>query len=242
MRLETILDRKNISSSQVEELDAYLKEGNPLLANFGKLGRKTLSFLQMEESLSEEEYEESGSHALGRIQNELLLLDSREESLEWDDSIEIHSFGSKLREVEALAEKLLLHRFAPKDVLVFAPDIAEYAPMIRFVFDRYKIDYAIMGLEECSQNMFLTALQGLLALPEQRFEPRAVLHFFSHANVREKFGFSTEEINSLEAWCEMDFRAHHAARSGRSLCGASPISEQRSDREFREMDLLFRIA
>ncbi len=58
---------------------------------------------------------------------------------EADDSIQVHSCHSPMREVEVLQDRLLSlfegdPTLLPKDILIMTPDIGTYAPFIQAVF------------------------------------------------------------------------------------------------------------
>ena len=59
--------------------------------------------------------------------------------MEADDSIQVHSCHSPMREVEVLQDRLLSlfeadPTLLPKDILIMTPDIATYSPFIQAVF------------------------------------------------------------------------------------------------------------
>lgn len=160
------LKEKNIKESLREELLEYLLNTNPLLADFGKVGRKF--FLSLEEMDFEVKESYCVEEGLALIYEELIpcdikllpnhsfsllkalqmdLLFMRELSAKLkpfipadDRSIEIHASLSKLREIEVLyemlVEKLTLNQILEEEVLVMAPNMASYAPFIETVFGR----------------------------------------------------------------------------------------------------------
>ncbi|MES2121541.1 MAG: exodeoxyribonuclease V subunit gamma, partial [Chlamydiota bacterium] len=150
------LMRKGASAQKIEVIQRYFEEGHPLLNNWGKLGREMLKNLDAFAFVEEEAYdfrEVAKPTLLGGLKRSLLLLEQG--SLTADDSLQIHSATSKLREVEAMfltLEKLLATHaenedpLRLRDVLIYAPDIAVYAPYIAMVLSQRGCPYSIHGL------------------------------------------------------------------------------------------------
>jgi len=135
-RLRNFWKKKGASLAQREKLEEYLRESNPLLANWGKVGREYATLLEGQEIMSVELYGipqsaatipvyssileeeiivEPSSHSLtllAAIQADLLLMRNPEASphpiaLETDHSIQVHAATSKLREVQILHDALM---------------------------------------------------------------------------------------------------------------------------------------
>lgn len=185
-----------------EELAAYLQDKNRLLANMGKLGRAAFAYFDEDSCQLEEYYQEGETNtALEILQNGVLNL--CESALTPDASLQLHSAPSKQREVEALLETLYELGAHPKDVIVYAPDIADYVPYIQNVFAG-RLDYAVFDLPLSSQNSFVQGFFHLLSLPQARFDTASILKLFSFAPFLEKFGITEEEVRDLRAWVEQE--------------------------------------
>ena len=106
-------ERARLLAVQGEAADAYLDQGNRLLASMGRLGRETLAQLIDMEAIESETYQVPGrSTLLGVIQSDMVeLLDSRRipppELAADDRSIEVHVCHGPMREVEVLHDRLL---------------------------------------------------------------------------------------------------------------------------------------
>jgi exodeoxyribonuclease V gamma subunit len=208
MALKKMLERRKVPLEQIEQWDSYVKDNNPLLANWGKLGRAFLSALEIEDLQTEEEYIPNPPHQLGSVQDDVLMLVSKSEEVGRvsDGSIQIHSATSLLREVEILHQVVCTliqqNHLSPKDIVVLAPNICVYAPFIHFVFGHAecKLEYMIGDLELSSQSAFISAFQDLLHLPQDRFELFAVLKMLSHENIRRNFHFSLEDVARMRKW------------------------------------------
>ncbi len=164
---------------------------NPLLANLGRLGRKSLNLMQDLDFVFDEEYVPGERITLlGNIQQDLLELAFIPCSA--DSSVELHIATSQLHEIEILYENICKRQEA--DVLVLAPDISEYAPFIHMVFK--DVSYAIFD----EKIDAVKGLQQLLSLPKNDFEVTEVLKLFPNrypkmAHIRRGTG---NEIGSWE--------------------------------------------
>ncbi len=164
---------------------------NPLLANLGRLGRKSLNFMQdLDFDFDEEYLARERVTLLSNIQQDLLELVFTPSSP--DPSVELHIATSELHEVEILYENICKRQ--ERDVLVLAPDISEYAPFIHLIFKN--VDYAIFDEKVDA----VKGLQQLLSLPKNDFEVAEVLKLFPSrypkmANIRRGKG---DEIGSWE--------------------------------------------
>lgn len=145
------------------QLEEWLRARNPLLANFGRLGRELVR--QIEESsaqtqgyyrapLSEGretdipdlEWIENNSppSLLQSIQTDILLMDNPEEAErrlldDPDDSIQVHIAPNAKREIQILYAALLKQMdrdpaLKPRAILVMAPSLEEYIPYIEAIF------------------------------------------------------------------------------------------------------------
>jgi RecC C-terminal domain len=122
-------------------------EIHPLLLCLGRLSRLFLKVLDTFPSITEEAYvAEEGTTALHLLQTEMLHLIQL--SKPCDESIQVVATTSKWEEVEyvrATLEKAFREdaSLTPDDVLILAPDISEYAPLIQIVFRESEISVHI---------------------------------------------------------------------------------------------------
>ncbi len=147
-------EKRGSSEAQRESLEAHLSDTHPLLANWGRLGRKFAALLEEDDLTSEEIYvlpasvrslphydsllhdewghfEPSGKLTLLQaLQADIALLRPPQNAplnLE-DDSIQVHASLSLLREVELLHDLLL--NFLESDLSLTPRDILVMAPDI----------------------------------------------------------------------------------------------------------------
>ncbi len=201
-------EKKEVKLQDLEQWELYLRETNPLIANWGKVGRDFLQVLQNEEF--EECYEEpNDGTVLSQLQSDLLLLRTPQPIEKSDESIQIHSAISPLREIEVLYDQLCRliaqHRngedpIQPKEILVLAPDLDLYAPFIAAVFGASEsaLSYRLEGVS--AQKELLDSVLHLLSLPEHKFSEEAVLDLFDAPLFREHRNLSGEDIAELRRW------------------------------------------
>lgn len=123
---------------------------------------------------------------------------------ETDASIGIHSCHSATREVEVLRDQLLAAFAAdptlePHDVIVMAPDIDAYAPLVEAVFgrdpgERGFIPFRISDRSTRVQNQTAQALVRLLGLSKSRMKASEVLDLLQLEPVRRRFGIDGDEL------------------------------------------------
>jgi exodeoxyribonuclease V gamma subunit len=114
-----------------------------------------------------------------------------------------------MREVEVLHDQLLVlfetHRdLRPSDVIVMAPDIARYGPLIEAVFDttprerRIPFSVADQGIQ--AENPLVEAFFELLDLGGGRFDATQVLGLLEPPAVRRRFGLSEDDLERIRRW------------------------------------------
>ncbi len=159
-RLQEYWRKRGISTAQQMALDEYLRDRNPLLANFGRLGREMAQ--QIEESSVEvlEEYVlpitvtnhptytpfltddtlvQETTHELTlleAVQADLVLLRNPEQSepvsVRNDRSIQLHVASNRMREIEIISNALLdiIQKHAHTEAPISPSDILVMAPNI----------------------------------------------------------------------------------------------------------------
>jgi len=176
------LSRDRNSSDQ----EGYFTVGHSLLASWGRQGRDWVDLLLEGEGVDEEQFEEPPTeHVLGRLQSDILNL----QSAAWpawaaaDNSLQIHDCHGPMREVQVLHDRLLAlfeqHRdLTPRDVVVMAPNMDNYAPYVQAVFatqSQALIPWSIADLPRCAEHPILPAFLSVLALPDSQLTASEVL-------------------------------------------------------------------
>lgn len=203
-----------------EEIDpdeAYLTVGNPLLASLGKQGRDFIDLLQAYPRVEWEGFAEpTGDDLLHCLQADILHLRERgsEEHppspLRPDDrSVQVHVCHGPMREVEVLHDQLLAlfeaqRDLRPSDVIVMAPDIATYGPLIEAVFDsaprERRIPFSVADQGVHAENPLVEVFFGLLDLGGSRFDAAQVLSLLEPPAVRRRFGLSEDDLEHIRRW------------------------------------------
>ncbi len=187
-----------------EKEKSYLKiddTQNPLLGNWGKVGRKMFAMVQESNQCTEEHYVAPFEDCtLHRLQRDCLEGNfGRHES---DASIGFFSATTPLREIEILKDQLLKlfseEGLTPRDVQVFAPDISRYAPYIHAVFG--DIPYGITDLEAREVDEVVRAFAKLIELPKNRLALGDVLQLFSTAPFKAKWDLNLAQARK---WLEL---------------------------------------
>ncbi|MCA9629111.1 MAG: exodeoxyribonuclease V subunit gamma [Myxococcales bacterium] len=166
---------------------------------------------------------------LRQLQKSLLELDDDLPlgDLEGDDSIAIHSCHGPMREVEVLHDRLLRlleqdPSLAPQDVIVMAPDIERYAPLIESVFDRPAlapqdvssrqgdeqarrerrggIPYRIADRSVRHDAPVLEGLFRVLALVGGRHSASQLLDLLNLAPIADRFQIQVAELDAISEW------------------------------------------
>lgn len=195
----------------------HLESGNRLLASLGLVGRDF--FRQISGLAAEyvELFEEPRQiDLLTAIQSDIYLLEDRgtddkprAEISAADESIQIHSCHSPLREVETLHNTLLAlceddGGLMCRDILVMTPNIEKYAPCIEAVFESRlpKIPYSIADRSGFAGSTVAGGFFDLLDLAAGRFTSGEVLSLLENEAISEKFGLTGPAMELIRRWVE----------------------------------------
>ena len=225
---DIIADRDIVKIMHREAADQdtlHLRQGNSLLASMGHLGRDFMAMLQ---DLHAEDHEyfmdPEDVSLLSYIQQDILhlqennVLSSEETRTKRkihvsDGSLVFHSCHSPMREVEVLYDQLLAvfdkkndeKPIEPKDILVMAPEIDVYAPLIRAVFDaetssHKKIPYSISDQSIRETSKYIETFLDILLLPGSRFSSIDILGFLGAEAVKNRFALNDRDLSLIENW------------------------------------------
>jgi|GEM_PF-2041373 len=218
------LRERKVSASSLEAYEGYLRDTHPILANWGRLGRQTLHCLDVHALPLAEAYEEpeEPNTLLQMVQQDILFLRTKQETTfkrQNDSTIQIAAAGSsRLREVQILKDNVLhfLNRNACplSEILVLAPDIRPYEPIIQFVFGM-DLPIRIDPVAVFPQNPYLQAWQLLFDLMGRNWEVDAVLELFENRAFQAKHHLTSEDLHWFRTWLkEAKVRGYLAARAG----------------------------
>jgi exodeoxyribonuclease V gamma subunit len=188
----------------------YLEVGHPLLAILGRQGRDFFAAINEFDPGSEELFEPPRQATLlARLQHQILNLEAPDEGGSADDSIALHLCHSPMREVEVLYDQLLamfesLPGLSPNEILVMAPEIDLYAPLIEAVFsqpgDRPAIPYRISDRRLLQRNPLAASLLELIGLPGSRYTIGQLLSLLEQPAVQRRFGLEERALESITQW------------------------------------------
>lgn len=196
--------------------DLYLEKGNTLLASWGKMGRDFIDMLNEYPQIEHKYFATPGEINLLRcIQSDILHLQERDESNRQlisteDNSCQIHTCHSRMREVEVLHDQLLARfeankNLLPKDIVVMVPDIESYAPLIEAVFattpePHKKIPFSIADRSLRNKSALINAFFAILELSQSRFTISEVLNILETPAVRKCFGLLEADLALIRHW------------------------------------------
>jgi exodeoxyribonuclease V gamma subunit len=215
--------------------------GHPLLASLGRVGRDFQDVLEgVAEYESDDRYVEPGTGSmLAVLQSDMLALRVRIPGREdeplplraGDDSIAVHACHGPMREIEVLHDQLLAlfdadPTLTPADVVVMAPAIDAYAPLVEAVFGsggRPPIPFRIADRRARAQHEVVDAFLRALELLGGRLPAPDVLDLLALEPVRARFGIAAEELERLHRWVgEAGVRwaadAAHRGEAGQPAC------------------------
>jgi len=215
-KMKRTLSRQSTQDLTAEKL--HLEKGNSLLASMGTLGRDFFNMLYEFDLDESSHFEDPGEgHLLSSLQSDIMNLRERPSKLKekkpvavHDESIQIHSCHSPMREMEVLYDRLL-HMFEkdaslkPKDILVMTPDIETYAPYIQAIFDgpthdAMRIPISIADQSIRKESEIIDTFLSILHLRGSRFGAFQVLAILESPTVRRRFGLSEEDILLVRRW------------------------------------------
>ncbi len=219
---------------------AFAEQGHPLLAQWGRMGQHffaSLAELHAQEDMrhgADESPDAAPQNRLERLQQSLRELDvGRIQESEFGDaerradaSLRIHACHTPLRELEVLRDALLSALdagVAPDEMVVMAPNIAAYAPLIPAVFGserlRQLLPYRLADLPQAGQHALLQMFQSLLALGGSRLGLPQLQQWLRTPVLAQGLGLAAEEAELLcqrlqQARVAWGFDAQHKADRG----------------------------
>ncbi len=199
--------KKRFSEEQRERWEELIEDRHPMLANMGKVGREFAKYIEEENFLTIESYEErTPTSYLTELQQEILTLQSVSQMVkrEGDDSIQLHLASSRRREVEIvfhlISELLSTTSYLPKDILVMAPDIGAYTPFIQGIFSQ-TIPFRLLEIP-MKKDKQVDGVFQLLDLESRRWSSVALMELFQLPLFYEKAGWDEKDLVKIGEWIE----------------------------------------
>ena len=196
-----------------EEFADYFDDGNPLLASMGLAGQEFVRLTADFNPQTIKLYQmPSGSDLLSLIQSDIINADDRKQHthipIQQERSIQFHCCHSPMREIQVLHNRLL-DLFAadaelkPSDILVMAPDIECYAPLISGVFDsvdkKLYIPWSISDLCGLNDEPEIEAFISLIQLPGSRYTAPEIMALLENPSIMARFEISEDNLGSIRA-------------------------------------------
>jgi exodeoxyribonuclease V gamma subunit len=122
-----------------------------------------------------------------------------------DDSVEIHVLSTKYQEIENLFARLCIFfkesKLEPKDVIVMAPKITDYASYIQAVFGD-KIPYQLADLPFSLSHPLAKGLFLIFDLEKKRWSAPAILELLGNPLFSKKMHFTEDDLIIIRSWVQ----------------------------------------
>ena len=197
--------------------------GHPLLAEWGRLGQHFMLALSGQAEIRmdvrhwrDEDDAPAPATLLQRLQESIRRLDPavlrtrQGEAAMHDRSLRVHLCHTRLRELEVLRDALL-HELAmdpklhPSDIVVMAPDIGAYVPLLPAVFGepgraQGPLPYHLADVAVARVHPLLAAFDRLLDTPQSRLTAPQLLDFLQTPPIAAALGLSENAVELLGQW------------------------------------------
>ncbi len=208
--------------------DYWVDQGHPLLASWGRLGQHFIMALADGEGDVLEDVrhwrdtqDEAATDRLGRVQESLRRLQpallhapldtpSARAAELGDASLRVHACHTPLRELEVLRDQLLdalehVPGLQPSDIVVMAPDIQAYVPLIPSVFGvpgdaHARLPYHLADVPVAQGHRLFAAFRRLLDLPATRVTAPQVVDLLRVPEVARRLQLDAAAIDELTHW------------------------------------------
>jgi exodeoxyribonuclease V gamma subunit len=236
--------------------DYWVEQTHPLLANWGRMGQHFIMALAdsdgdvLEDVRHWQDTQPAPAHdRLHRVQQsirelrpELLvhhLGDAAATAAERADaSLRIHSCHTRLRELEVLRDHLLDVLATPgadgvpvkpSDIVVMAPDIQAYVPLIPSVFGvpgdtHERLPYHLADTAVARSHSLFTAFRRLLDLPGTRVTAPEVVDLLAVPEVARRLNLDAAGLDELTEWLRRSRVAWALDPAFRARFGVPPIA------------------
>ena len=200
---------------------------HPLLASMGELSRQQQMLMVDLDSapwrirdvtgdsfeVEDQSIEEEGT-LLNDLQSDIhFATEPEHRELPRDNSVQIHSCHSAIREVEVLHDRIRESleddpKLASEDIAVFCPALDNYAPLIQAVFGLTRpgstghIPYQVAGRSARRTRPMIDAWLKVLDVFESRISATDILDLLNTEVVRERVGLDLSEVEKIAEWLD----------------------------------------
>lgn len=209
-----VLKKQLLQPNQEENPTTLQDDYHPLLTALGQQGRsfqemllRNVDFTMEFESPYDPLASEGETVLLHQLQSDLLhgkvTIDSQSVSFQDDDSIRVISCHSRLREMMILKDHLLQMLYDQdelelRDIVVMAPDIQEYGPLISAVF--HDIQHSVADRSLRKRNNVFGAFTDFLQLFKGRFGWGEVTDVLKNEAVHPTFELTSTDLDNIQHW------------------------------------------
>lgn len=200
------LRRVFVNGSVEEDADTM---NHPLLSLQGQQGQDFHRLLLQEVQFDWEfdSFDERADSTLEQLQMRILNNEASAKIPLIDQSIQCVSCHSRMREVQVLKDFILRSLQDDKslqlrDIVVMAPNIADYEPYIAAVFYEAELPFAIADKSLRGESQVYGTLLALLKMLGGRFEWTAVLDLLGRAPIRELLKLEDRDLEQIQLWVE----------------------------------------
>jgi len=207
--------------ADAEALD-WREQGHPLLARWGRLGQHFFAALvdgavredtrhwQDEVTTSPRDRLQRLQESIRRLEPVLIAEDARASTAEADASLRIHVCHTRQRELEVLRDALLdaieHDGVRPDGIVVMAPDIQAFLPLIPAVFGEpgsareRLLPYHLADVPVARSHPLLGVFETLLGIGASRVTAPEVVDLLAVAEVRRALALDDDGADTLVEW------------------------------------------
>jgi exodeoxyribonuclease V gamma subunit len=210
--------------ARLENPDAldWREQDHPLLARWGRLGQHFFAALaddKVREDIRHWQDEGTASprgrlqrlqESIRRLEPGLMAEDADAPDAITDASLRIHACHTRQRELEVLRDALLdaieHERVRPGDIVVMAPDIQAYLPLIPAVFGEpgsareRLLPYHLADVAVARSHPLFTVFETLLGIGASRVTAPEVVDLLAVAEVRRALALDDDSADTLVEW------------------------------------------
>ncbi len=215
---------QGVDFSEASE-QAFQQTGHPLLASWGRMGQHFMLSLQsFDDAIAmdvrhwqdEDPATPTLDTLLQRLQESIRRLDpalatpAQGADARTDRSLRVHLCHTRLRELEVLRDALLRELaerpdLEPADIVVMAPDIAAYVPLLPAVFGEAgsphgPLPYHLADVAVARTHPLLEAFSRLLAIPESRVTAPELLDLLQVPEIARALSLDEGDLETLTQW------------------------------------------
>jgi exodeoxyribonuclease V gamma subunit len=254
LRLQSTQEQARLEAADGN--DYWVDQAHPLLASWGRMGQHFIMELAAGEGdvLSDVRHrdDEQSLHAMTRLQcvqqsiralapdlMDVHLIQPIDPVARADASLRVHSCHTRLRELEVLRDQLLDalasadaqgHPIRPADIVVMAPDIQSYVPLIPAVFGVAGhagglLPYQLADVAVSRSHSLFGAFRQLLDLPGTRVTAPEIVDLLAVPEIARRLGLDVAGVGELAEWLKASRVAWALDPAFRARFGVPPIAE-----------------